>query len=114
MSRKLDKWIATEMFREKYIEIEGAELHRIGPQGIEYLPFYSLQADAALEVMKKMQEMYPNQIFHLWWDIAWFLEKDYMDGEIEQLAHDMTNPAMAICLGAYRQITGELWSEDNL
>lgn len=114
MSRKLDKWLAQEVFGNNYIEIEGAELHRIGPSGIEYLPFYTVNIASALDVMKKLQDMYPCQIFHLWWDSAWFLETEQVDSAVVQLDHHMTNPAMSICRGAYKQITGENWNEDNL
>lgn len=113
MSRKLDKWIAAELFGEEYIETGMFEIHRIGPQGIEYLPFYSSHTDSALEVVKKLQEMHPDLIFSLWWDSAWFLERENIAKDKFQLAHDRTNPAMAICLGAYQQITGERWDEDN-
>ena len=113
MSRKLDKWIGAEVFGDEYIETGMFEIHKIGPQGIEYLPFYSSHSDSALEVLKKLQEMYPSLIFHLWWDSAWFLERENIVKDIFQLAHDMTDPAMAICRGAYRQITGERWDEDN-
>jgi len=57
--------------------------------------------------------MHPDLIFSLWWDSAWFLERENIAKDKFQLAHDMTNPAMAICLGAYQQITGERWDEDN-
>jgi len=113
MSRKLDKWIGAEVFGDEYIETGMFEIHKIGPQGIEYLPFYSSHSDSALEVLKKLQEMHPDLIFSLWWDSAWFLERENIAKDKFQLAHDMTNPAMAICLGAYQQITGERWDEDN-
>ena len=113
MSRKLDKWIAAELFGDIHIDIGMFEMHTIGPQGVASLPFYSSHTDSALKVLKKLQEMHPDLIFSLWWDSAWFLERENIAKDKFQLAHDMTNPAMAICLGAYQQITGERWDEDN-
>jgi Phage ABA sandwich domain len=112
MSRELDTWIAINIigFDGMAIDEDGDYyvMDRSKEEIYSHVLPYSSDMNEAVKVLRELQVNDESCALHLWYDFAWFLERDGFDNNKYQLAHSDT-PAMAICLAAYKLKTGKDW-----